>query len=82
VAFLHSLLAVPEATATELVRIFRSFIAAKNDPSVEHTYAGITNQEFVWKSSGPIEEWIRGCEYGRAQGLFSIDGGGRVFRHD
>jgi hypothetical protein len=71
--------ATPEAAAKEMLRIFRTFIAAKNDPTVKHTYAGITNHEFVWVSGGSVEEWSLGVEFGRSQGWFTIDGGGRVF---
>lgn len=45
----------------------------------KHTYAGVTNREFVSVSGGSIEEWNKGIEYGNAQGWFTIDGGGRVF---
>lgn len=69
----------PEAAAKELLRIFRAFIAAKNDPTVKHTYAGVTNREFVSVSGGSIEEWGKGIEYGKAQGWWKIDGGGRIF---
>jgi hypothetical protein len=69
----------PEAAAQERLRICRAFIAAKNDPTLKHTYAGITNHEFVWKSGRSIAEWGEGREYGKAQGWFTIDGGGRIF---
>jgi hypothetical protein len=36
-----------EAAALELMRIVRELIAAKNDPVIKHTYAGVTNREFI-----------------------------------
>ena len=51
----------------ELLRIFRAAIAAKNDPTRTHTYAGITNHEFVWVSGGSVEEWGNGRDYGKAE---------------
>lgn len=72
----------PKAAAMEMLRIFRTAIAAKNDPTLKHTYAGVTNHEFVWKSGGSVEEWGMGRDFGKAEGWWTIDGGGRIFISD
>jgi hypothetical protein len=74
--------AKPEGAAQELMRIFRAFIAAKNDPTIKHTYAGVTNRAFVSESGASIDEWSLGIAYCKAQGWITMDGGGRIFPTD
>lgn len=74
--------AKPEAAALELLRIVRAFIAAKNDPAVKHTYAGITNAEFIQRSGASVAEWSAGISYGTEHGWWTMDGGGRIFPSD
>lgn len=74
--------AKPEAAALELMRIFRAFIAEKNVPTLKHTYAGVTNREFVFIRGASIEEWSLGIDYCKAQGWITMDGGGRIFPAD
>lgn len=68
----------PKAAASELLKIYRGFIAAR--PDVGHTYTGVTNHEFIWGRGGSVEEYSAGRDYGIAQGWFRIDESGtRVF---
>lgn len=71
--------AKPEAAALELMRIFRDFIAARNDPTIKHTYAGVTNREFILIKGASVEEWSQGIAYCKEQGWITMDGGGRIF---
>lgn len=72
----------PKVAAAELMRIFREFIAAKNDPNIRHTYAGITNREFILIKGASVEEWTHGIAYCKEQGWIEMDGGGRIFPLD
>jgi hypothetical protein len=72
----------PEAAALELMRIFREFIAAKNDPNIKHTYAGVTNREFIFIKGASVAEWTHGIAHCKDQGWITMDGGGRIFPTD
>lgn len=70
--------AAPEAAARELLRIYRAFLAMR--PDIPHTYTGVTNSEFIYKSGGSVEEYTAGRDYGIQRKWFEIGGGGtRVF---
>jgi hypothetical protein len=73
------LFAHPKAAAEELMRIFREFIAARNNPTIQHTYAGVTNREFILIRGASVEEWSHGIAFCKDQGWITMDGGGRIF---